>query len=139
MTAPAPIGKTRTQGWEIGVRRTFPINPQIAWNLLMTQPGLGFWLGHPVDPHFAKGATITTAEGLTGEIRGYTIGSLIRLTWQPPGADHPSTLQIRVLPARTGTTISFHHERLDDAAHRQTMQQHWSAVLDHLARLIENR
>ena len=29
-------GKTKSQGWEIGVRRTFPISTENAWTLLTT-------------------------------------------------------------------------------------------------------
>lgn len=36
MTEPTPVGKTKTQGWEFGIRRTFPITPEQAWELLMT-------------------------------------------------------------------------------------------------------
>ncbi len=35
-----PTGKTKSQGWEIGVRRTLPIQIDMAWELLMTSPGL---------------------------------------------------------------------------------------------------
>lgn len=136
MNNATPVGKTKGQGWEIGVRRTFPAAAGLVWAALMTQPGLGIWLGHGVEPAFKKGLHYQTTEGTRGEIRSYTEGSLIRLTWQPPGSDSDSTLQIRVLPARTGTTLSFHHERLQSADQREAMRQHWSAVLDTLGALL---
>jgi uncharacterized protein YndB with AHSA1/START domain len=132
-----PVGKTKTQGWEIGVRRTFPIRTDQAWELLMTQPGLGLWLGQSVESTFKKGDAYETADGTTGEIRGYSQGSLIRLTWQPRGQTMPSTLQIRVLPAKTGATISIHHEKLEDGEARKAMRDHWMAVMDKLAALIK--
>lgn len=136
MMNPIPVGKTRTQGWEVGIRRTLPISAEKAWELLTTPPGLGCWLGTGVDPHFKKGDTFTTAEGTSGEIRSYSEGSLIRMRWQSPEWDFESTLQIRVMPAKTGATISFHHERMQNADQRAAMQQHWSDVIDRLAHLI---
>lgn len=136
MNTPTPVGKTKSQGWEIGVRRTFPIGAGRAWLLLMTQPGLGLWLGQSVEPAFKKGDAYKTQEGTTGEIKSFNEGSLIRMTWQPPEWDFASTLQVRVLPAKTGATISFHHERLQNGDQREAMRRRWSTVLDKLAALI---
>jgi uncharacterized protein YndB with AHSA1/START domain len=131
------VGKTKTQGWEIGVRRTFPITTERAWTLLMTQPGLGIWFGNGVDTNFEKGDRFTTDEDTTGEIRSYNRGSLIRMRWQPRGWEAPSTLQVRVLEAKTGATISFHHEKLIDGDQRAAMHKHWSEVMDKLGALIK--
>lgn len=136
MSRDTPVGKTKGQGWEIGVRRTFPITPQRAWELLMTPPGLAYWLGHSVELPFKKGATFETDEGTVGEVRSYSEGSLLRMRWQPPQWDFVSTLQLRVMPAKTGATISFHHEKLENGEQRQQMQRHWSEVLDRLGDLI---
>lgn len=132
-----PIGKTKGQGWEIGVRRTLPIRTDAAWELLMTQSGLGIWLGHGVTPDFQKGDTFQTDEKTEGEIRSYDEGSMIRMRWQPSGWDFASTLQIRVLPAKRGATISIHHEKLENGEQREQMQQHWSAVLDQLEAMVK--
>ena len=132
----SPVGKTKDQGWEIGVRRTFPISTDHAWRLLTAQPGLGYWLGTGVEPAFKKGMTYATAEGTKGDVRSFSEGSLIRLRWQPPGWDFESTLQLRVTPAKSGATISFHHERLENGDQREQMRRHWSDVLDKLAALL---
>lgn len=136
MNTSKPVGLTQSQGWEIGVRRTFPITADKAWRLLMTQPGLGYWLGHGVGPEFKRGDAYTTQEGATGFIRSYTDGSLIRLRWQPPHWDFTSTLQIRVSPAAGGATISIHHEKLQNAEQREAMRAHWGEVLAKLSELI---
>ncbi|MEZ4671984.1 MAG: SRPBCC domain-containing protein [Anaerolineae bacterium] len=132
----SPVGKTKDQGWEIGVRRTFSISPARAWLLLMTQPGLSLWLGQGIEPAFKKGLVYETTDGTTGDVRSYGEGSFIRLRWQPRGWDTASTLQVRVLPAKTGTTISFHQERLQDGDQREAMRQHWSTVLDQVGELF---
>lgn len=134
----SPVGLTKTQGWEIGVRRTFPISPEDAWTLLFTAPGLHYWLGKNIRQPFEKGTHIHTQEGTTAEVRSYTAGSLIRLRWQPHFYDAESTLQIRVIPVKTGTTISFHHEGLQSGDQREEMKQHWMEVLDKLGGAIKS-
>lgn len=70
-------------------------------------------------------------------IRSYTEGSLLRMRWQPPEWDFVSVLQIRVQPAKTGATLSFHHEKMENGEQRITMQKHWSDVMDKLAALVK--
>ncbi len=132
-------GKTKDQGWEIGLRRTFPIPPELAWEVLMTQPGLGCWLGHGVEASFEPGMTFKTDENTVGEIRSYAPGRLIRLTWQLDGWNFASTLQIRVIRARTGATISLHQEKLATGDQREAMHRHWSAVMEQLSHLIDRK
>lgn len=136
MAEGTPVGKTKTQGWEIGVRRTFPVGSGKLWELLTTQPGLGYWLGHGVDMDFTKGDTYKTDENTTGDIRSFEAGSLIRMTWQPADWDFESTLQIRLTPVKKGTTLSFHHERLQNGEQREQMRTHWSGVMDRFASLL---
>jgi hypothetical protein len=40
MRARTPVGKTKSQGWEIGVSRTLPVRPGQAWALVLTALGL---------------------------------------------------------------------------------------------------
>ena len=138
MAEHTPVGKTKTQGWEIGVRRTLPVGSGKLWDLLTTQPGLGYWLGHGVEVDFKKGDTYKTKENTTGDIRSFEAGSLIRMTWQPDNWDFQSTLQIRLTPAKKGTTLSFHHEKLQDGAQREQMKEHWTTVMDKLSALIDD-
>jgi uncharacterized protein YndB with AHSA1/START domain len=139
MTAHTPVGKTKTQGWEFGIRRTFPITPEQAWELLMTPPGLDHWLGEGVELTLKKKAAYETDDGTTGEVRSFNDGSLIRLTWQPPQWDFASTLQIRVTPASKGTTITIHHEKLENGDQREQMRKRWTGVLDQFEKLIEEK
>ncbi len=130
------VGKTNDQGWEIGVRRTFAVSVDQAWEALMTQPGLEIWFGNDPDVRFEKDAQFSTLDGTTGCIVSVKDGELLRLRWQPQGWTEPSTLQLRLIPADGKTTISIHHERLVDAAQREAMQKHWSGVLESLGSLF---
>jgi hypothetical protein len=61
------------------------------------------------------------------------------MRWQPKDWTMPSTLQLRVLPAKTGTTISIHHEWLQDAEQREAMRVHWTNILDTLNASLAHR
>ena len=138
MAEPTPVGKTKGQGWEIGVRKTFAIGTGRMWEALTTQPGLSYWLGTGVNADFEKGDTYKTTEGTTGDIRSFEAGRLIRMTWQPRDADLSSTLQIRVLPAKKGSTLNIHHEKLLSDEQREVMRKHWSSVIDKFEALLRN-
>ncbi|MCW3463426.1 SRPBCC domain-containing protein [Chitinophaga nivalis] len=129
-------GHTATQGWEIGVRRTFPLSPDQAWELLFSQPVLGYWLDNKANLAFQKGDTYTTAAGITITVSSCTIPKVIRIKWHNPAEENTSTLQIRVIPAKEKATISFHHEWLKDATARVTMQAYWRQVLDQIDQLL---
>lgn len=136
MSEPTPVGKTKTQGWEIGVQRTFPVSTVELWDMLTTQPGLGYWLGTGITANFKKGDTFQTTEGTRGEIRSHTHGSLIRMRWQPAWSDHESTLQIRVTPMKTGARLAIHHELLESGEERAEMHRHWLGVVEQFRALI---
>ena len=53
--------------------------------------------------------------------------------WQRPGDAHDSTVEVAVTPGATGTTITFTHERLADAAEQKRMQKHWADVAVHVS------
>lgn len=39
------IGLTKTVGYQVGVRKTFPISQEQAWSLITAEEGLNAWLG----------------------------------------------------------------------------------------------
>ncbi|TWF45665.1 activator of Hsp90 ATPase-like protein [Chitinophaga polysaccharea] len=136
-TTKNPVGRTTSQGWEIGIRRTFPIGPHQAWELLFTHPLLSSWLDDKADLPFEKGNTYTTKTGITITVSSVTTGKVIRMKWQQPGDPQTSTLQIRIIPAKEKTTISFHHEWLKNGQEREAMKNYWGHVLDEISRRLK--
>lgn len=133
-----PVGLTQDAGYQIGVRRTLDIALADAWDLLLSPEGRAAWLGAADDLDFTKGAAYTLADGTTGELRVFKPHSHLRLTWQPPGWARPSTIQVRVIPAKNDrTTIAFHQEHLPDGGAREDRRAHFKAALDELQRLID--
>jgi len=124
-------GKTKDAGWEVGVRTTVPADLPAVWEFLMGE-GVALWLGEVTLPR-EKGKPYKTRDGVSGEVRSYGENAMIRLTWHPEDWPHPTTLQVRVKEAVTGTTISFHHEKLANREERKMMLGHWKLVAEHVA------
>ncbi|GFN30264.1 SRPBCC domain-containing protein [Paenibacillus xylaniclasticus] len=125
-----PIGQTKAAGFQVGVRRTFPLPLEAAWQLISSAHGIKVWLGSTALTGLQAGETYVTADGITGEIRVVNKAENVRLTWQPKSWSKPSTLQIRTIASGSDkTTISFHQENLADAAVREEMKARWEQVL----------
>ncbi len=132
-----PVGLTDSQGWETGIRRTFSITPESAWEMLFTQPILGYWLDSDAGLPFEKNDTYTTSSGITIRVTSVTTGKVIRMKWQQaPGTDS-STLQIRVIPAKEKTIIAFHHEWLKNEEERIKMNDYWKRILDKIETALQ--
>lgn len=134
LVKPKEVGKTADAGYQIGVRRTLPFSEQEVWHALLSPDGLATWLGGA--KQLAEGTPYLLDNGTAGEVRVYKPGSHIRLTWQPKDWASPSALQIRVIPAANGTTISFHQDRLGSVAERNTMKAHWEEVILRLEKML---
>ena len=125
------IGETKDAGWQVGLRRTVRCEPEEVWALLLSPEGQRVWLGGVAD--LAPGEAFAFDDGTRGEVRVHRPGSHMRMTWQPPELTQPSVLQVRVLPARSGATLSFHQERLPGPQARAAMRERWARVAETLA------
>ena len=141
------VGRTKDAGFQIGVRRTVPHPPATVWSALTSDVGLAAWLGSEVrdaaDRAVAAaevleaGARFTTADGAEGEVRSVRSVDRIRARLRTAGRAAPTTVQVALLAAASGTAIVLHEEHLADAAEREERREHWRAVADTLAAAIE--
>lgn len=135
-------GQTATVGFQVGVRRTFPISQELAWALLLSPEGLPLWLGDLTSLELQVGHKYLAKDGTHGELRVVKPLHQLRMTWQRKGWEKSSTLQIRLYPNPTNidkTIISFHQEKLQDAMVREDMKQHWEEVVTKIMDLLMNR
>lgn len=132
-----PVGQTKSQGWQIGVSRTLPIGLEKAWEMMLDTLGLPLAMLHPPKADSGEGTLFETEDATRIEIRSHEPYSLLRMKWKPKDWQSSSTLQIRVRPAKTGTTISIHHEWLQDAQQRESMRNHWTDALERLKSSIQ--
>ena len=108
-----PVGLTRDAGFQIGVQRTAPRDLEDTWRHLVGA-GVETWLGAGARLEPEPGTPYVTADGTTGEVRSFRERDRVRLTWQPPGRESPTIVQVALTPRRSGTALRFHQERLAD-------------------------
>ena len=130
------VGQTSGADFQIGVQKTLPVPPEIAWEMLTTGAGRDVWLGHVEKLEFRKGAEYRTDDGRTGEVRSCVPGQRVRLTWSHPDLARPSTLQVTLVPSGDRTSVRFHQERLGNAEERELMREHWRRALDDLQGMV---
>ena len=131
------VGQTARSGFQIGVRKTLTFTPEEIWSALLSPEGTSVWLGGPTE--VVQGASYRLENGTSGTFTVYKPGSHVRLTWQPNGWERPSVVQVRVIPAKTGTTLSFHQERLAGPDERAAMKAHWDRAIAQMYLLIGDR
>lgn len=123
------VGQTCDAGFQIGVRKTFAVPVENVWNFLFSEAGLSTWLGKISLENFELGKPYKTEEEIEGKVSVFKPNSHIRLTWKPKYWTNSSALQIRVIPSKEKTTISFHQDKLLDNQQRDEMKKYWDGVI----------
>jgi len=95
------------------VRRTHPLSRGEAWR---------------------RARQLVVDDPALGQIRSETPGVVLRAGYDVTGSSRESaTLQLRVIDAARGTTVSIHIERLPTAAAREALRDLWRERLEALA------
>jgi len=114
-------GQTKDAGWQVGARRTLPLELDEAWELLTTPPWLHRWSG------------LAALEAHDSSVRSLTAPRLARVR-----TPH-SLVQLRLLPAARGTTVAFHEDQLPDEHARSERKHHWARLLQELETTATHR
>ncbi|PPK67824.1 SRPBCC domain-containing protein [Actinokineospora auranticolor] len=133
------VGRTRDAGWQVGVSKTVPRTKESVWAFLTSRDGVAIWLGAGAVVDRTTGARYTTSAGTTGETRSYRDCDRIRLTWQPRGWDHVTTVQVAISEKEGKTTIRFHQEWLANAVERAQQRVHWQGVMEAFTTALAQR
>lgn len=107
-------GQTKDAGWQVGARRTLPLELAEAWDLLTSQPWLDRW------------SRLAALNRDDPAVRSLTAQRVVRVR-----TPH-SLVQLRVQTAASGTTVAFHEDHLPDEQARSLRKAHWAQVLDDL-------
>ena len=132
------VGQTKDNGFQIGVRKSYPVSVDTAWSFLFSEAGLSTWLGEINLEHLELNKPYKTKEGIEGKVSVFKPNSHIRLTWKPKHWTNTSALQIRVLPSKDKSTISFHQDKLLDSKQRNEMKKYWDTVIEKIENKILN-
>jgi uncharacterized protein YndB with AHSA1/START domain len=130
-----PVGLTKDAGWQVGARKTLQLDLAAAWKLISEPTGLRDWLGEV--PQLSAGDEFQLEDGTQGMIRVHQPQSHIRLSWQPPQWQKPSTLQVRVVGKGDKTVIAFHQENMPSQEVRENRKAFFKRALTQLASLAK--
>lgn len=129
-------GSTVDADFQIGVQKTLPVDAAAVWGLVTSAEGAREWLGIDGPAPTKPGETIVNRDGDTFELRTIKEGDRIRLCRTDGKTGDKSTVQVTVVPNKTGASLHFHQEGLNDADHREEMRSHWKTVADKLLGIV---
>lgn len=127
-------GQTQDAGFQVGVRRTFPIERGELWERLLSDL-LETWLPGATTFPAAAGDTVPFGGGSL-ELRSVAPERRIRTWLLDADGERTSILQLYLDDAATGTTLGFHEEQLASQEQREQRRAHWRAVADAIATRI---
>ncbi|MGH2906854.1 MAG: SRPBCC family protein [Solirubrobacterales bacterium] len=130
------VGSTTDADFQIGVQQTFPLDGDAAWDLVTSPDGAGEWLGADGPAPREPGDTVTSSDGHEYELRTIKPGERMRLRRTDGETGATSTVQLTLVPGKTGTSIHFHHDGLADGDEREKMRAHWKTVADRLLSIV---
>ena len=126
------IGQTKDAGFQFGLRKTFSVSLESAWDFMFSEQGLKTWLGE-LENELEVDEEYITKEGIEGLVRVFKPMSHIRLSWKKKNWENSSTIQVRVFGNQEKTTISFHQEKLLNGEQRDEMKKYWNEVMNVIA------
>lgn len=126
------IGETKDVGFQFGIRKTFSVSIEYAWDFMFSEKGLNIWLGK-LENELEIKKTYKTEEGIEGFVRVFKPFSHIRLNWKKKDWDNISTVQVRVIGSKGKSIISFHQEKLLNPEQRVEMQEYWNKKINELS------
>ncbi len=131
------VGKTKDVGFQFGIRQSFGVSAEKAWDFMFSDKGLKIWLGDLKNDLVAK-ENYLTQNGIEGFVRVFKPNSHIRINWKKKDWTNISTVQVRIIEKGINKSIiSFHQEKLVDVKQREEMKKYWSEKMDRIASEME--
>ena len=129
-------GSTTDADFQIGVQKTLPLDQSQVWDLVTSPECAREWLNTREPLPSQPGETVATDDGHSYELRSIEPGRRMRFRRTDGDSGQRSTVQLTLLPAKTGTALHFHHEGLNDGEHREEMRAHWRRIADKILGIV---
>ena len=129
-------GSTVDDEYQIGVQKTLPIDVPTAWELMTSAQGMREWLDVDEPAPERPGETVSSSSGHEYELRTIKKHERLRLRRTDPQTGASTTVQLTLVPRKTGTSIHFHHEGLADSEERERLREHWRAVAGRILAIV---
>lgn len=129
-------GKSKDAGYMFGLRKSFSLSYEEVWDYLFSNEGLPIWLGEISGEEIEIGKEMDLGQGVSGRFTVFKPFSHIRMTWNKSTWVNATRFQLRIIPSKNKTAISFCHEMLLDQQQRQEMKIHWNEVMNQLSEML---
>jgi len=131
------VGQTKHVGFQFGLRKSFKVPVKDAWDFMFSKQGVNTWLGE-LKGDLALNKPYKTKSEIEGVVRVFTLDSHIRLSWKLKEWDNLSLVQLRIFGNERKATISFHQEKLANAAQRIEVELHWNNIMSKILTHFSN-
>ena len=123
-------GKTKSAGFQVGVRKTLEIERNKLWTWLTDPSGFRYFIGEKIQNEVNPKTVGVTGNGLEYRVTTFQPGSHIRRRWKLPEWNDHSILQVRIIDAGSNrTTLAIHQEKLAGKKEREFMLSYWKSVM----------
>jgi uncharacterized protein YndB with AHSA1/START domain len=129
-------GSTADANFQVGVQKTLPVDRSAAWDLVTSREGVKAWLGTDAPVPTAPGETVVSGDGHHYELKAISPGERMRFRRTDGASGEKSTVQLTLIPAKSGTSVHFHHEGLADGDERERMRDHWRSVAGKILSIV---
>ena len=126
------VGQTKDGTFQFGLRKTFSQDYKVVWDFMFSNKGLSIWLGEIDFEKLEFKKEYILKNGLLIKINTFKPYSHIRMNWKKKDWGNLSNLQVRILPSKEKTVISFAHEKLKNNLQREEVKNHWNVVMENL-------
>lgn len=117
--------------------KTIAVSAAKLFAFLISDEGLEIWLSPLSEMKFETGTPYERMGGVFGEVRGFTRGKKIRLTWIDEEWPRKTTLQLHLVPRGEGKCmIVIDHIDLPTMKAKNDMHAHWRKVVDRLSETL---
>lgn len=113
---------------DIEISRVVPQPIDKVWQVLTTTAGAEALLGSGAQLG-TKGQPWHSADGSHGVVRSYHPMEQVRITWHADENAPATLVDLQLTAEGDGTRMGLRHERIQDVALSQSLQQHWEAAL----------
>jgi len=115
--------------YQVSIRKTIPVTLQDLWNYMLSYEGIKLWIGYTGPIIWKRGEKYTKRNGTDFCVRVFKELSHVRVTYTQREWPNISTIQMKFVSSKTGTTISFHQEKLLDEKQQIAMRYHWEKII----------
>jgi activator of HSP90 ATPase len=133
------ITKTKDLGFQVSVRKTFSVNTETMWDFILSEKGIGVWLGKINIDDFELQKPFATKEGIEGKLTVFVPNCHLRLKWKPKIWLKFSTIELRVTNTKGRASVVFHQTGFFEIEKREELRIYWKNIVSKMNDELKNK